>query len=60
MSKEIEAIISKGDWDKIEKGYLLGVNGIGSLTFYSEGNLHHEFGDYPEEKIVRIKISKIE
>ena len=60
MSGEIEAIISKRDWEKIERGHLLGVNGIGSLTFYSESILHHEFGDYPEDNIVRVKISKID
>ena len=60
MSEEIEAIISKGDWKRIEGGYLLGPNGRGTLDFCSEGLIRHIFGGKPEEEIVRIRISKIE
>ena len=60
MSEEIEAIISKGDWERIKSGYLLGANGRGTLDFCSEGLLHHIFGGEPEKEVVRVKISKVE
>ena len=51
--EEINIILSKLDWERLEDGYAK------KITIYKESDLHHFFGDDPEKHIVRVCIKKI-
>ena len=46
-------IFSKMEWGEFLAGQRK------TLTIFQESDLHHEFGDKPEEYIVRVKITEI-
>ena len=49
----IEKIVSKMNWKEVQEGY------NDYLYFYNENQLHHAFGDSPEEHIVRVRIEEV-
>jgi len=52
MSQTRKVIVSKLEWEKLLNGQLK------SLRIFKESDLHYQFGDNPEEHIVRLSISK--
>lgn len=52
--RNVTVIISKSAWEALLAGKKVAV-----LRVFSEGELHHEFGDNPEEFIVRVKITPV-
>lgn len=57
---EVEVIISKQDWENLKLGYLPTVeNGVKVLKLFSPDILCYIFGGRYEEKIVRVRISKV-
>jgi|GEM_PF-6395500 len=53
MRDEVILIVSKLEWEDLLRGR------VKTLTFYKENDLHHEFGDKPEEYITQVKITEI-
>lgn len=49
----IEKIVSKMNWEEVQEGR------NNYLYFYNENQLHHTFGDNPEEHIIRIRIERV-
>lgn len=46
----VSIIMSKREWEALNEDRL------GSIKIYRETELHHQFGDHPEEEIVRVDI----
>ena len=55
-NKKMKRIISKLDWDRLNDTT---VNEV-KLRFFSEGEIHHYFGDRPNDHIVEVTFKKCE
>jgi hypothetical protein len=51
----MKRIISKRAWEELNDPMVREVK----LRFYSEGELHHYFGDFPDEHIVVVTFKKV-
>ncbi len=55
MAKKVVTVtISKSAWQALLRGESLAI-----LRIFSEGELHHEFGDNPEKYTIRVKITPV-
>jgi len=52
--KKATVIISKIDWESLLAGVTRQIN------IYRDSDLHHYFGDHPEEHIVKVEIREID
>ena len=44
--------ITRSQWQELKSG-----KGTGSIELYAESDLHHFFGDNPQESVVKVDIS---
>lgn len=51
---QVFVIISRRDWGILKSG-----GKVSLLRIFDESELHHEFGDRPDDFVVRVKISEV-